>query len=315
MEIGGTRTMLGPQVNSTKRSPPAYGFGSGTREQQAKVFVSQEHAALQGTSASPGPAVYTQRASVGPQVSGALESSPLWTFGTEDRWAAEARQNGMSKYAVAVPGAGTYNLIPCIGERQLESKTATMPAFGFGSSSRDDQAKVFISEEMDKVRNYGRGSPGPASFMLNPSVGKQVLSEKAAQPSWVLGTAKRFPKDATAWVPAPGHYGKDEMQGRVAPGIGPQIISTSPSPPKFGFGSSNRDHAAKVYISRDHEAATGGRDAPGPGQYPILPMTGNKVVTSNKTTSQAWGFGTSSRFPDHFKKGARYYPGPGAYVV
>ena len=174
MEIGGTRTMLGPQVNSTKRSPPAYGFGSGTREQQAKVFVSQEHAALQGTSASPGPAVYTQRASVGPQVSGALESSPLWTFGTEDRWAAEARQNGMSKYAVAVPGAGTYNLIPCIGERQLESKTATMPAFGFGSSSRDDQAKVFISEEMDKVRNYGRGSPGPASFMLNPSVGKQV---------------------------------------------------------------------------------------------------------------------------------------------
>ena len=40
--------------------------------------MSQEHAKLSGSADSPGPAVYTQRASVGPQVSGAKESSPLF---------------------------------------------------------------------------------------------------------------------------------------------------------------------------------------------------------------------------------------------
>ena len=166
--------MLGRQVTSRKKSAAAYGFGSGTRDQQAKIFVSQEHAALQGTSDSPGPAVYTQRASVGPQVSGAKESSPLWTFGTEDRWAAKDRESGMTKYAVAVPGAGTYDAGVGVGKHQPESKMKTLPAYGFGSSSREDMSKVFISEEMDKVRQFGRGSPGPASFMLNPAVGKQV---------------------------------------------------------------------------------------------------------------------------------------------
>jgi len=307
--------MLGRQVTSRKKSAAAYGFGSGTRDQQAKIFVSQEHAALQGTSDSPGPAVYTQRASVGPQVSGAKESSPLWTFGTEDRWAAKDRESGMTKYAVAVPGAGTYDAGVGVGKHQPESKMKTLPAYGFGSSSREDMSKVFISEEMDKVRQFGRGSPGPASFMLNPAVGKQILSEKEAQPSWVLGTEKRFGKDATGWVPAPGHYGKEEEHGRIAPGVGPQTLSTKTSQPRFGFGSSNREHAAKVYISRDHEGATGGREAPGPGHYPILPMTGNKVVTSTKATSQAWGFGTSSRFRETFKKNAFYAPGPGSYVV
>jgi len=315
MEIGGTRTMLGPQVNSKKRSPAAYGFGSSTRDQQAKVFVSQEQAALQGTSASPGPAVYTQQASVGPQASGTKESSPLWTFGTEDRWAAQQRENGTTKYAVAVPGAGTYNTGVGVGQQQPESKTRTMPAYGFGSSSREDMSKVFISEEMDKVRQFGRGSPGPASFMLNPAVGKQVLSGKEQQPLWVMGTAKRFGKDLTGWVPAPGHYGKDEDHGRIAPGVGPQVSSTYRSQPRFGFGSSDRDQAAKVYISKDHEAATGGRDAPGPGQYKITSMTGNNIVSSTKKTSQAFGFGTSSRFRDTFKKDGFYAPGPGAYVV
>ena len=59
---GGTRTTFGSQSSSRRRSAPSFGFGSGTREMQEKVFVSQEHAALSsGGVRSPGPAVYTAR--------------------------------------------------------------------------------------------------------------------------------------------------------------------------------------------------------------------------------------------------------------
>ena len=307
--------MLGPQVSSKKRSPPAYGFGTSNRDQAAKVYISKDHEASTGGRASPGPAVYDYRASVGPQVIGTKESSPLWTFGTEGRFAAQDRESGMSKYAVAVPGAGTYDAGVGVGQPQLESKKETVPAYGFGTSTRAHMDKVFSTPEAALTKLYGRASPGPATFMLNPAVGKQVLSVKEAQPSWVQGTEKRFAKAATSWVPAPGHYGNNEAHGRIAPGIGPQIVSNSHSQPRFGFGTSNRDHAAKVYISKDHESSTGGRDAPGPGQYPIASMTGNRIASSTKVTSQAWGFGSAPRFRDTFKKGGFYAPGPGAYVV
>ena len=44
--VGGTQTTFGPQVSSKRASAPCYGFGSGTRETQEKVFVLQEHATL-----------------------------------------------------------------------------------------------------------------------------------------------------------------------------------------------------------------------------------------------------------------------------
>ena len=92
-----------------------------------------------------------------------------------------------------------------------------------------------------------------------------------------------------------------------------QVVSTKPSTPRFGFGSSNRDHQAKVYISAEHEKTTpGGLGAPGPGQYPIGGTTG-KQVRSNERTASSWGFGTSARFRATAKQAGT--PGPGAYVV
>ena len=54
-----------------------YGFGTSTRANREKVFVSHEHSLLADSETrSPGPATYEQRPSIGPQVNGALESSP-----------------------------------------------------------------------------------------------------------------------------------------------------------------------------------------------------------------------------------------------
>jgi len=302
-----TRTMLGPQVSSKKASAPNYGFGSGTRETQEKVFVSPEHAALQGNPASPGPAVYSQRASVGPQVDGPKASAPEWAFGTAQRF-------GSSKYAVGYPAPGTYDADVGIG-KQVNSNKTTLPIYGFGSSTRQHQEKVYLTKDHNKGL-YGKESPGPSPYTLNPAVGNQVLSfgptgayrriRNGSQPTWVVGKDARFKADRPSLAPGPGAYA-------LSPAVGNQVTSNKPSLPRFGFGTSNRDHAAKVYISPEHAKLSGGPGcAPGPGAYPVASMTGAQVASSTKVTGSAWGFGTAKRFNDAFKHPV---PGPGQYVV
>ncbi len=50
------KSSFGPQALGARRTAPAFGFGTATRDQVGKVFVSQEHTALAtaGTH-SPGP--------------------------------------------------------------------------------------------------------------------------------------------------------------------------------------------------------------------------------------------------------------------
>ena len=81
-----TRSMMGDQPLSKRRSAPMYGFGSSTRTQASKVFLSREHAKLSTAGFSPGPRAYTLRASVGTQVDGSKASSPRWVFGSADRF-------------------------------------------------------------------------------------------------------------------------------------------------------------------------------------------------------------------------------------
>lgn len=109
-----------------------------------------------------------------------------------------------------------------------------------------------------------------------------------------------------ATSPGPGSY------TQIA-AVGIQASSTKPSTPRFGFGSSNREHMAKVYISPDHEKVTGGRDAPGPGAYAQVPSTGQKQPMSNVHTAASWGFGTAERFNKVSKQSGT--PGPGTYVI
>ena len=83
--VGGTKSTFGDQTTSRRRSAPSYGFGSGTRAGQEKIFVSQEHARLQGNPSSPGPQ-YNLKSAVGAQVDSANKSAPQWAFGTAGRF-------------------------------------------------------------------------------------------------------------------------------------------------------------------------------------------------------------------------------------
>ena len=194
------RSMLGPQVNSTRKSAPVYGFGSSTREHAAKIFLSSEHAALAfAGQGSPGPAGYVQKSTVGPQADGRFVSYPQWAFGSAQRFPAAGKTSSL-------PGPGEYVQRSSIGA-QVNGTQPSQPIYGMGSSTRESVKKVYISDGHSNSVGYGMHSPGPASYSLKGAVGKQDQSPKTNQPAWVFGSNKRF-RDPDilrrSKLPAPG---------------------------------------------------------------------------------------------------------------
>ena len=85
------RSMFGNQVSSKKTSSAAYGFGSSSRQQANKVFVSAEHARLASHGAPPGPSAYSLRGAVAGQPDSRKTSAPNWAFGTAERFTYEKK--------------------------------------------------------------------------------------------------------------------------------------------------------------------------------------------------------------------------------
>jgi hypothetical protein len=162
--------------------------------------------------------------------------------------------------------------------------------------------QVFISPAHASSA-YGQGSPGPAA-----------LYHKAgglAGPKYGFGTDDRFNRlgrqlSDASMLPGPGSYSSDST-------LGSQHSSRLTTQPAFGFGSSNREHAAKIFLS-DLHSKSGGSSAyvtsPGPGVYNAASSVGRQA-TSRGRSAPTWGFGKASRFND------RTYmtdtPGPGSY--
>jgi len=84
------KSMFGGQPISGRRSAPAFGFGSGTRQHQGKLYIGPEAAKTASVSISPG-ACYETPDSVGRQADGGKNSQPEWRFGTQERFAGRTR--------------------------------------------------------------------------------------------------------------------------------------------------------------------------------------------------------------------------------
>jgi len=298
-----TKTMFGTQATSRRRSAPMFGFGSSTRNQAAKVFLSQEHAKLSTPSFSPGPSAYTLRASVGSQADGRKASAPQWVFGSSDRFIQASRKE------VQNPGPGSYDMQSSNGT-QVSSSKQTQPMFGFGSAERSHVEKVFVSEDHNKSL-FGIESPGPMMYTLENAVGKQTLGPKSNQPSWVFASSERFRYDhvkRAATSPGPGAY-------TLGASVGPQVASTKHSAPLPGFGTSNREQMSKLYISAEHEKALSGNNSPGPCNYALPEGTGRQPL-SKYSSAPGWGFGSAQRWQkDASQKSGAATPGPGTYCI
>lgn len=101
---GGSKSTLGRQAYSTRKSSPSYGFGTSDRAGVAKVFVSNEHAQKAAIPRTPGPGAYKMEGSTGRQLLSPRPSTPSYGFGTSERFGkTRSKFDGGS-----TPGPGSY---------------------------------------------------------------------------------------------------------------------------------------------------------------------------------------------------------------
>ena len=77
--------------------------------------------------------------------------------------------------------------------------------------------------------------------------------------------------------------------------FGEQCQSKRPSAPAYGFGTASREHANKLYMSKDHAKLSSGHHSPGPSVYTLRGSVGTQA-DGRKISSANWSFGTSERF-------------------
>ena len=215
---------------------------------------------------SPGPAAHESKSTLGPQFSG--KSEPMWAFGTSQRFS-EPAKDGANR-----PSA--YDLRGSLGS-QLEGKCPTQPAYSMGTSTRKGVEKVFVSDGHATATFAGVGSPGPATYMGAPGLGKQASSQNETPPTWLFGSLERFKKQSGLNTPAPGTYVQPSA-------VGPQVNGRYESAPLPGFGTSTREHMTKVFMSPSHEKTKSfGKASPGP-QYSLQPSVGQQTLSSKRTS-------------------------------
>lgn len=95
-------------------------------------------------------------------------------------------------------------------------------------------------------------------------------------------------------------------------GFGKQHESNKTNAAAFGFGSSNRDGAAKVFLTAEHSKADYGHESPGP-VYDVKSSVG-KQESSKCSNAPLFSFGTADRFSkDNTSSRKNQVPGPGSY--
>jgi len=192
-----------------KPSKPSFKFGTATRDDVAKLYVSKEHDKLTPSRWSPG-AIYNLPSSV--------QKEGSYSFGKADRSAGNPDRNTDSSIDL------TFALVDSQPFKFKQSRSIL-----FGTSARDS-----IKDGAMLVHNpqafYGRGSPGPTAYSP-PVPGDR-------QPSYPFGSkTKILSSDCQTPVNVgPGIY-------PVAASVGPQHDSTKPNLPCFKFSRAPRQRA------------------------------------------------------------------------
>ena len=290
------------QSLAMKRRAPAFGFGSSTRAQVNKLFVSQEHTQLAtaGTD-SPGPAQYNLPASVGgKQPDGRKRDPPVWAFGHADRFHGNATEHR--------PAPNAYKLYPSVGGKQPDGRKRDPPVWRFGTATRTQCNRLFVSQQHTKLATAGTDSPGPALYSLPASVGgKQPDARKKDPPVYSFATASRMPVEPGGHSPGPIY--------EVPAAVGPQPDGRLAYAPRAMCGDSTRSTRAKLFISHAHEA-TSAPQVPTPG--PAAPYKLDAAIGKQRSSRHATGprvtFSRASRWASHERELERNsVPGPGAY--
>ena len=297
--------MLGQQYSSRLPSAPSYGFGTSERTQLSeKIYISRDMVVDKLGKASPGPK-YRPTA-----FDGRVPTAPSPSMGTSARYPVVG-QAGRGD-GDPVPGPGQYSVHGALSPQHV-SQRESASSWKFGTSTRDDQAKVYVSAAHAKVQPVFVDSPGPATYGSAGGLGEQPDSRKSSNHGFGMGTSARFFYDEhgarARALPGPGQYTLRSGQGR-------QVTSTKPSLPMAAFSRADRDKTAlSVYMGRRQEQAFWGRNSPGPAVYSPQQAVGYQAL-SVKPNLPKFGFGTASRFGYiDVANRAMQSPGPGSYSI
>ena len=195
---------------------------------------------------------------------------------------------------------------------QMSSRRRSAPSFGFGAATREVANKIFISQEHTALATAGMHSPGPATILLPNSIGgKQPDGRRLDPPSYGFGSGARFMTERKETrTPGPGAY------GALGSSMGPQVWGRHRTQPIAGFGTAERKHMRKVFISKDHQKTDlYGLDSPGPATIQLPGTTGRQVETKMRT-NPSWVFSSAGRDDPLTKaqlKEGTNTPGPANY--
>jgi hypothetical protein len=328
------RSQFGPMVDSLKRSSPSVGFGSALRfdfqrasapapdsERGQTLRRSQSRlrrrAAEDGDEETfspfsvPGPGTYatTKYRAFGPQTDGEKKSFPAISMGRAGRFAAAERE---TKTTRRWPGPDAYEAIGSLGAQPV-SRRDTLPRIAFTRARRAVGNPSRGSEDEEDAYHHGDNAVGPGSYANASGMGRQAVSGRITAP------ARRFPKDGR-WRDGGGGGGGGGAYGAASSGrlydsVGDQALSYHPNAPYVHFGTSFRERAGLVSLSKKQaKKAMCGKLGPGPA-YPAGPAAVGKQVHSGKATAPAIGFTRDARLDDARFDDAAEEPGPGSYRV
>lgn len=255
-------------------SAPSYGFGTAERVQADKQYIPNnmimssdkdgptghvEHGIGPVGLASPGPVYYPR--SPRSTAQGSIGTSP--------------RREPLKRGKVADPGQ--YSM------RSSWKFDGVLSSWKFGTSTRDDHDKVFISAAHAKREPCFIDSPGPMCSYHKSSLGKQSDSRRVTAASFGVGSEDRYffrPEKASWKTPGPGTYKVRSSQGR-------QVTSNKPSCPSAAFSRASKDALDGSHFL--------GSDSPGPALFGPTASVG-KQVSSPRRSAPKFGFGTADRF-------------------
>ena len=254
-----SKSMLGSQANSRLTSSPSYGFGTEDRAKASSAKVG-------GLAHSPGPVYYPMSTTYN-----SYPKSPSHSFGASHRDTLTSGQGHAPRAGRGdtVPGPGMYHS-PSAVSKQNDSRKHSHSSWSFGTSTRADQAKLFLSHTHAKTETNFIDSPGPCAYRHTGAFGSQCDSRSHSTASYRMGTSERFFSGKTDAAPAPGTY-------RAPRAVGKQADSTKRTYPTNSFTKADRDHTAlAVYQGPKQQGAFWGRHSPGP-VYSSPSTLGNQV--------------------------------------
>ena len=158
---------------------------------------------------------------------------------------------------------------------------------------------MFIGKEQAKVF-FGMESPGPAAYKVLSGVGKQCESRNQTEPGFTIprgGRGKDVDMERARKLPGAGQY-------RVTDSVGAQPRSENRTMPKYGFGTSSRDGANKVFLGKEQAKVFLGMESPGPAAIGAEKL----LSTAPKAPKATFGTGVRGSYDVNAN------PGPGAYA-